>query len=476
MNPSDECSFAVSSVLFNGKTYLNKKMNKEVDESESHNEMELGGEIPELNYVETDCSTRPNQESLTQRRKRHDDDFQKVKKRNMCKISRIMESVASTSVSTENRFQPLTSVDTQITQQSTSTTTKNTENIVTGSMTTPIVSSKEYKKPRKPKPIILITKIKYFRIREIFQQMFSELPTCQLCPKGLKIQAHSEEDAQKLIKYLMDPKMEFYTFVSREQKTIKVVMRGLPVETPTDDIERQLKELKYPVESVRQMKRRIEDNQTGIKEWQQLPLWIVTVYDIQNSPDIRKLTGLYNLRINFSDYIGQGGPQQCYNCQGFGHKASGCHILSKCVRCGKNHPSKECNKDPLDPPKCANCNKDHPSNYRLCEKFLAYTNGRKTRPGNSFQPRVKIQNENEFPPLPVRERMSEYESRQTPFENREQRQTSVFQELKDMMVFMKSMMQGFRTVLNEMKTEPDPLSRIIILAEGLSSIFENGNY
>lgn len=48
--------------------------------------------------------------------------------------------------------------------------------------------------------------------------------------------------------------MEFYTFVSGQQKTIKVVMRGLPVDTPTDDIETQLLEMKYPIESVRQLR------------------------------------------------------------------------------------------------------------------------------------------------------------------------------------------------------------------------------
>lgn len=220
------------------------------------------------------------------------------------------------------------------------------------------------------------------------------------------------------------------------------------------------------------MRRRTEDNQTGIKVWQQLPLWTVTVYDFQNAPDIRKLTGLYNLRINFSDYIGLGGPQQCYNCQGFGHKAAGCYVLSKCVRCGKNHQSKECNKDPLDPPKCANCNKDHPSNYRMCEKFLAYTNGRKMRTDNSYASRVNIENHTEFPPLPRKENVCG----ELPLENRQSRQTSIFQELKEMMFFMKSMMQGFRTVFSEMKKETDPLSRIIILAEGLTSVLENGNY
>lgn len=253
MNQDEECGFPVSSVIFNGKmlrTYSNKKINQEDNDNDSQNKMEVGGEIPELNSVETDDSTRPLHETLSQRRKRQEEEYQKVKKRNMCKIPRVMERVTTTAVSTKNRFQPLSSVETQTIHQQTTSATKNSENAVTGSVTAPIMSSKENKKSKKPKPIILVTKIQYFRIREIFKQMFSELPICQLCPKGLKIQANSEEDAQKIIKYFKEQKFEFYTFVTSEQKTIKVVLRGLPIETPTEDIERQLKELNYPVENV----------------------------------------------------------------------------------------------------------------------------------------------------------------------------------------------------------------------------------
>ena len=73
---------------------------------------------------------------------------------------------------------------------------------------------------------------------------------------------------------------------------------------------------------------------------------------------------------------------------------------------------------------------------------------------------MKIQNEYEFPPLPVRERIFEHESHQHHLKTDSRGKHLFFQELKDMMVFMKSMMQGFRTVLNEMKSEPDPLFRI----------------
>ena len=38
--------------------------------------------------------------------------------------------------------------------------------------------------------------------------------------------------------------------------------------------------------------------------------------------------------------------QQCFKCQGFGHKAQNCTKKQKCVVCGKAHSHKNCpNKD-----------------------------------------------------------------------------------------------------------------------------------
>lgn len=65
------------------------------------------------------------------------------------------------------------------------------------------------------------------------------------------------------------------------KKTIKVVMRGLPVDTPTDDIETQLLEMKYPIESVRQLRRKVENDDTGAKEWKMIPLWVIFIMHLK---------------------------------------------------------------------------------------------------------------------------------------------------------------------------------------------------
>ena len=47
--------------------------------------------------------------------------------------------------------------------------------------------------------------------------------------------------------------------------------------------------------------------------------------------------------------------QQCFKCQGFGHKAQNCTKKQKCVVCGKAHSHKNCPNKDQKTLKCANC-------------------------------------------------------------------------------------------------------------------------
>ena len=420
----------------------------------------------------------PSDESNSHRRKRQDEEFQKENKRHTAKFSRILKDpiLQNVSVHTENRFQPLTTCETSFVQHQITTVASEQPSTSTSqtSISAPKMSTGIQQK--KPKPIILLSKIQYFRLREVFKQLVSTMPVCQYCPKGLKIQPDSEKDGEKIMSYFKDQKLEFYTFVSGPYKTIKVVMRGLPIDTPSDDIERQLQELKYPVESVKQMKRKVENFQTGEKEWQLMPLWLVTVYDVQNAPEIRQLTGLYHLKVTFSDYVSQGGPIQCFNCQGFGHKATGCFVTPKCVKCGKNHSTKDCKKEPMEAPTCANCSEQHPANYRQCKKFLAYTNGRRSNNSQARKPEIApLTNQSEFPNLPHRRSVGF--SGQTPSSVPQQTENvgSIFGELKEMLIYVLNLMNKFRRVVSEMKKEQDPLSRLFLLADNICAIFKYDN-
>lgn len=68
-------------------------------------------------------------------------------------------------------------------------------------------------------------------------------------------------------------------------------------------------------------------------------------------------------------------PTQCRNCQRWGHAASNCGHLNRCVKCLETHVRGECaRKDrAVGEPHCVNCGKEgHPSNSPTCEVYIKH--------------------------------------------------------------------------------------------------------
>ena len=61
--------------------------------------------------------------------------------------------------------------------------------------------------------------------------------------------------------------------------------------------------------------------------------------------------------------------QQCFKCQGFGHKAQNCTKKQKCVVCGEAHSHKDCPNRNEKTPKFANCRGPHVANYKGCPTY-----------------------------------------------------------------------------------------------------------
>ena len=68
-------------------------------------------------------------------------------------------------------------------------------------------------------------------------------------------------------------------------------------------------------------------------------------------------------------------PQQCFNCQRFGHMARTCwRDTQTCRYCAGSHPSSQCKGDSQVTLKCANCGEGHATTSKACPKRLTLVN------------------------------------------------------------------------------------------------------
>ncbi|GFU97124.1 uncharacterized protein TNCV_4642171 [Trichonephila clavipes] len=65
------------------------------------------------------------------------------------------------------------------------------------------------------------------------------------------------------------------------------------------------------------------------------------------------------------------GTTQCFNCNDFFHTAANCHMPPRCLKCGKEHLTKDCEiKERQENPYCINCEAyGHTACYTKCPKF-----------------------------------------------------------------------------------------------------------
>ncbi|KAG8233305.1 hypothetical protein J437_LFUL013775 [Ladona fulva] len=105
------------------------------------------------------------------------------------------------------------------------------------------------------------------------------------------------------------------------------------------------------------------DLEKGIKS---VPVEISNASVVDKFLAIKYICGL---KIKIEKFKPPNGPPQCHRCQQYGHVDKACHMPIKCVKCGLDHLSRECNKPISEPAICANCKGNHPANYRGCPAY-----------------------------------------------------------------------------------------------------------
>lgn len=160
-----------------------------------------------------------------------------------------------------------------------------------------------------------------------------------------------------------DPAITWYCYSPVTERPTKVAIRGLPHDTPPEEIKAALEERGFYTTHVRAIPSR--RGRPGC-------LFHVQLEHL----DQQELTRLYAVDellympgVIIEIWKGRGGPPQCHRCQAFGHASANCHRPLKCVRCGGEHIARDCDRPRDQPATCANCAKQHPANDRRCPVF-----------------------------------------------------------------------------------------------------------
>lgn len=201
--------------------------------------------------------------------------------------------------------------------------------------------------------------------------------TAQVAGRQIKLNLKDSDEYRKISEYLQIKNIPFHTYALKaETKKIKVILRGLLIDTPTDDIRQELVDLGFKVNSVHQLK----------KQATLMPLFLC-ILEGENTADIYKINCLQYLKVNWEGYRSLTKEiRQCYKCQRFGHSSLHCHAKPRCVKCPLEHDTRQCNKSDSETPYCVNCEtRGHPANYRGCQTYL-----RMTQPATPGSPRPQF--------------------------------------------------------------------------------------
>lgn len=229
------------------------------------------------------------------------------------------------------------------------------------------------KRPRLP-PLIVEYLPDWVRHFKNLKKLLNCAPNARPYGKGVRFTPRSEDEYRVIQRYLSDlektEKISWFSYQLPAERSLKVAIRGIPADTPVEDIADALTELGYVPEYIRQIKAR-----------QGRPGCIFHA-QIKRTPGITP--GIYAIDellcmpgVKIEAWRGKNGPAQCHRCQSFRHSSHGCHRKMACVRCGGEHVARDCPRPREEPPTCANCGENHTANNPACPVFKREIRNRK---------------------------------------------------------------------------------------------------
>lgn len=301
-----------------------------------------------------------NEEDILKDSKKTDDDSKfesQSKKRKRNSTSPIPTNNAP--ITTRNAFEILMNTDLSKSPKNSKQLPQNTNNRKT--------KSNPAKTTTKVKPPPIKVQAVFKDPKEAMESMKTgakEEITFHIRPSGIDIYTQCEEDFTSIKQKLAESKTPFFTYTTKGDRPVRIVLKGVHSSFTPLEIKEELIAKNVPVTEVYPMYKKGK-----------VPIDMFLVHLSKNAKvnEIKNnVKYMLNQVIRWTPYEKKNIGTQCRKCQSFGHAATNCGMLYRCVKCTHKHDPNECPLDDNSPPKCVNCNENHTANSKNCNVYKEY--------------------------------------------------------------------------------------------------------
>ena len=337
-----------------------------------------------------------------------------------------------------------------------------------------------HSRPYKPGSLFIYSRTNKYLITQRITMLTKAPVRISHNAEGIIVNARTTNDQATIIQFCKENNIEFASQKAKHDQPLKVIIRKLPIETPVADIQKALTDLHFSVQKVCQLSGK--DKNTGAKV--PFPLFLVHLQKTANVSDIYNLDGLLYFKILIEPYKSHS-LTQCYRCQRFGHTQTSCCAAPRCVRCGEQHFTSDCQqKGTKTPPRCVNCKEEgHTANYLGCTAAKNYKKAQNKAmppPKSAFPPLSQSQITPEPPTTNSKTKKSYAQATtaaETPDSKDDMSFTAMFTEIKNIFktINISTILTKLRACSHKLKNTTDSTEKILLLVETLVTIVDDCN-
>lgn len=222
-------------------------------------------------------------------------------------------------------------------------------------------------KTKRPPPIVLHSKVNHHG--KFCKEIDNDIKKgyhIKYTKNNTNVFIHDHDEFSQYLEQINEQNVEYHTYSTKYEKHHAFVIRGLDKSVETSDVKLSLTEmLGEKIINVYQMK-----NTNGL-------FLIITDSSLKVQYLNHNCRYVCHTRIFWERQQNKKRITQCRRCQMWGHATTNCRANPKCVKCSKDHWSRECTlvkKEDASSSifiKCANCSGPHLAMSTECPAYLS---------------------------------------------------------------------------------------------------------